>query len=166
MDKRLALILIAIFFLAFMAGRYSAPMKVEIQHKVDSIKDQIISELKRQLSYQALQTDSITSTVTTPDGTVKTRTRIRTKSISIESVISQTEDKKHDVLSDQTRTVTHNRQGVVVGPMVTFTTHDLAHPLVGGVFDANILGPLHLLGNIAVGASIGVGVGIGGGFEF
>ena len=163
---------------SFLCGRYSRPAKVTVTEKIDKVIDQTkdlqIAELQRQLAFKSSDKVEITTTSTWKrrDGSELTRVQVKVedKEVSvtenIESKKSTEKDTSHEVLREEKKTVTENTRGVVVGPMVTFTTSDLAHPLYGGIVDAPLPLGFHFLSNIAVGPSVGVGWGLALGHEF
>lgn len=166
MSRKIFALLVAVTLTSYLVGRFSRPAKVTVTKQVDTTKDQIINELQRQLAFTSRDKISVTTTVDRPDGTHITRIRLENKNITVDSVIKESNETNHETRREQTTTVTENTRGVVVGPMVNFTTTDLSHPLYGGSVDAPFFGPVHVMGNILVGPSVGVSLGIGGGWEF
>jgi hypothetical protein len=160
------LLLGALICIAFIVGRYSAPEKVTVTHVVDTAKDQIISELNRQIAFKSTDQISTTTTVHWPNGKSVTRVKIENKNISISQTEKADVQKTHEERRESTVTVTENTGGVVVGPLVNIASIDVTHPLVGGIVDAPLFLRARLLGDILVGPSVGVSLGIGVGWKF
>lgn len=166
MNKKTFALMVVALLIAFICGRYSLPAKVTVDTQKDTTKDLVIQSLRSQLATKLSDVVSTTTTVKWPDGKIVTRVKNETKNKqSIESVIQINESEKQTSHTEK-HTVTENTRGIVVGPMVNFTTHDFAHPLVGGIFDAPLFLGAHVLGNVLVGPSVGISAGGALGWEF
>lgn len=151
MDKRLALILIAIFCLAFLAGRYSAPVRTKIETRTE-IKTEVIKD-----EHKAVDTSQSVTEVTRPNGTKIKRTKVTTSerldNRALERVI-QAETKKTEI---------ETRKGVIVSVTATKQLNDILNPPVLG---ASVMFPimLGLYGGALIQMNSTVGVSLGWGF--
>ncbi len=151
MDKRLALILIAIFILAFLAGRYSAPEKIKIETRTE-IKTEVIRD-----EHKAVDSSQSIVEITRPNGTKIKRTKVTTSerldNKALERVI-QAETKKAE---------TETRKGVIVSVTATKQLSDLFAPPILG---ASVVFPIvfGLYGGAMIQMNSTVGISLGWGF--
>jgi len=149
MNTRLILTGLGALVAAYLAGRFSAPVRVKVETKTEFVERVVIQKVESEE-----KTKTITE-VTRPNGTKLKRTRIESKR---DSVLSASKDSQ---LKREEKKITEYRRGVSVSALVGVPLDNLAKGVVyGASLQKHFIGPLILGAWAFTDLRFGLSVGI------
>lgn len=150
MDKKALIFFLSLVVGAFALGRYSAPVKIQIEKQV------LTSKQAEELLTTDKTKEKITTEVKRPDGSEVKRTRYVNRNI-----VTAAKTEKEIKIVHEVKEIEKERNRVIFNALGGVNVSDFRSPLFG-LHISKELGPFGLgfwvLSNITIGVSLGVGI--------